>query len=258
MKNMINNLINYRHLIVELAIKDFKLRYKNSVLGFLWSLIEPLLIFTVLYIVFTNLMSIKVENYQIFLLIGIISWNMFSRGTNMGLNAIIGKSNLVKKIYFPREILVVSSCLAALFMTFLEFVVIGIFMIIFSVKLSMTAVYFPIILFFEFLLIVGISFSLSVLNVYYRDIQYIWAIIIQVGFFATPIMYPMSIIPENRVYIMMLNPMTRIIESLRGTLMYSKAPSSFDMIFIIGTVLAIIIMGYIIFLRLEPRLAEEL
>jgi lipopolysaccharide transport system permease protein len=243
---------------MKLAISDFRLRYKNSILGFLWSLIEPLLMLIVLYVIFTNLMKINVEHYQLFLLSGIISWNMLSRGTTMSLSSITGKPSLVKKVYFPREILVISSCITALLMTLLEFVIFGLFMIIFAVMPTTTAIYFPLIIFAEFLLVIGLSLGLSVLNVYYRDIQYIWAVILQIGFFATPVMYPVSIFPEKYLYIIRLNPMTRIIDMLRGSLVYSTQPNIFDIMFIVGSVCMIVVIGYLIFLRFEARLAEEL
>ncbi len=258
MKNIITNLWDYRNLTIKLAISDFKLRYKNSILGFFWSLIEPLLMLTVLYFVFSYLMRISVEHYQLFLLVGIISWNMLSRGTNMSLNSILGKPSLVNKVYFPREILVISSCITALLMTLLEFVIFGIFMIIFAVTPTITAIYFPIILFVEFILILGLSFGLASLNVYYRDVQYIWAVIIQAGFFASPIIYPMSIIPEKYVWIIKINPMTIIIDALRRSTIDSVAPIFRDIIFVIILSLAILIIGYMIFLKLEPRFAEEI
>lgn len=256
--NMIHNLWRYRHLAIKLATSDFKLRYKNSVLGFLWSLVEPLLMLVVLYVIFTNLMKVNVEHYQLFLLVGIISWNMFSRGTTMSLNSILGKPSLVKKVYFPREILVISSCITALLMTLLEFVIFGLFMIIFAVVPTITIIYFPVIILAEFLFIIGISLCLSVLNVYYRDIQYIWALVLQIGFFATPIMYPISIFPEKYLNIVKLNPMTMIVDELRGSLVYSILPTTKDIIFIIGSVFIIIAIGHFIFLRFEPKLAEEL
>ena len=164
---------NYRHLIKKIAISDFKLRYKNSVLGFLWSLAEPLLMLTVLYFVFTNLMQVNVEHYQLFLLLGIISWNMLSRGTSMSLTSILGRPGLVQKVYFPREVLVISCCITAFLMTLFEFIVFGAFMVAFKVMPGITIVYGPLVLFIEFVLILCLSLALSALNVYYRDVQYI-------------------------------------------------------------------------------------
>lgn len=258
MANTITDLWDYRNLTIKLAMSDFKIRYKNSVLGFVWSLIEPLMMLTVLYIIFSIFMRVNVEHYQIFLLVGIISWNMLSKGTTMSLNSILGKPSLVNKVYFPREILVISSCITALLMTLLEFVVFGIFMIIFAITPTITAIYFPIILFIEFVLILGLSFGLASLNVYYRDVQYIWAVIIQVGFFASPIIYPISTIPEKYVWIIKLNPMTLIIDMLRESMIYSVTPVFRDIIFIIISTSLIFIIGYIIFIKLEPRFAEEI
>jgi len=253
-----NNIWNYRHLIKKIAISDFKLRYKNSVLGFFWSLLEPLLMLIVLYVVFTNFMRVQIEHYQLFLLMGIVSWNMLSRGTTMSLNSIMGKPSLVKKVYFPREVLVISSSITALMMTLLEFIVFGIFMAVFTVMPGVTIVYFPVILFIEFILVLGLSFALASLNVFYRDIQYIWAVIIQAGFFAAPIIYPMSIIPEKYAWIIRLNPMTSIIEMLRGSVIYSTSPDIGEATFIIAAALGVLALGYFIFSRLESRFAEEM
>lgn len=255
--NIISNLWNYHHLTMKLAISDFRLRYKNSILGFFWSLAEPLLMLVVLYITFSFFMRMNVEHYQLFLLIGIISWNMLARGTGFALNSILGKPSLVNKVYFPREILIVSSCITALLMTLLEFVVFGIFMAIFAIVPTAVAVYFPLILLIQFMLVVGLSLGLASLNVYYRDVQYIWTVIIQAGFFLTPIIFPISIIPEKYVWIIKLNPMTHIIDMLRESMIYSTAPVMTDIIFTIIFALITLIIGYITFLRLEPKFAEE-
>lgn len=252
------NLWKYRDLTLKLSISEFKLRYKNSILGFFWSLAEPLLMLTVLYFVFTNLMRVNVEHYQLYLLMGIISWNMLSRGTGMSLNCILGRASLVQKIYFPREVLVISSCITAFLMTLLELIVFGIFMLFFQVMPGINMVYGPPVLFIEFLLILGISLALAALNVYYRDVQYIWAVILQAGFFATPIIYPLSIIPENYIWIIRLNPLTRIIDMLRGSIIYSNAPAISDILFITGSSIFLIIAGYLIFSKLEPGFAEEM
>ena len=127
--NHIHELYRYRDLILRLAWSDFKLRYKSSALGFFWSLLEPLLMLVVLYVVFSNLMRIQVEHYQLFLLLGIILWNFLDRGTSMSIWGIVGKPSLVQKVYFPRDILVISTCITALMMTALEFVVFIIFMV---------------------------------------------------------------------------------------------------------------------------------
>jgi lipopolysaccharide transport system permease protein len=253
-----NNILNYQHLIRKIAISDFKLRYKSTVLGFFWSLLEPLLMLVVLYVVFTNLMKMRVEHYQLFLLMGIVSWDFLAKGTGMSLNCILGKPGLVKHVYFPREVLVISSCITAFMMAMLEFLVFALFMVFFGVIPGLTVIYFPIILLIEFILILGLSFGLGALNVYYRDVQYIWAVVLQAGFFAAPIIYPMSVLPPKIASVIMLNPMTRIIGMFRDSVIYNTQLIVMDVSYALASALILLAIGYIIFRRFEPRLAEEM
>jgi lipopolysaccharide transport system permease protein len=254
----LHELWSYRDLIIRLAWSDFKLRYKSSALGFLWSLLEPLLMLVVLYVVFSNLMRVQVEHYQLFLLLGIILWNFFDRGTSMSIWGIVGKPSLVQKVYFPRDILVISTCTTALMMTALEFVVFIIFMVIFRVMPGWTVLYFPILFMFEFLIILGLSMSLSALNVYFRDVQFIWRLIVQVGFFATPILYPITIFPESVQWIVMLNPMAQIITMARDCTLYGIAPEPLNLAYLAVCTLILLWLGYAIFDRLEPKFAEAI
>ena len=254
----LHELWRYRELILQLAWSDFKLRYKNSALGFFWSLLEPLLMLLVLYVVFTNLMRIQVEHYQLFLLLGIVLWNFFDRGTSMSIFGIIGKPSLVQKVYFPRDILVISTCLTALMMTALEFVVFVIYMAAFRVMPPLTIAYFPVIFIFEFLIILGLSLALSALNVYFRDVQFIWRLIVQVGFFATPILYPITIFPEDVHWIVMLNPMARIITMLRDCVLYNISPAPSSVLYVALSAITLLVVGYLFFDHLEPGFAEAI
>lgn len=254
----LHELWNYRDLIIRLAWSDFKLRYKSSALGFFWSLLEPLLMLVVLYVVFSNLMRVQVEHYQLFLLLGIILWNFIDRGTSMSIWGIVGKASLVQKVYFPRDILVISSCTTALMMTALEFVVFIIFMVIFRVLPGWTVVYFPILFVLEFLIILGLSMTLSALNVYFRDVQFIWRLIVQVGFFATPILYPINIFPEKVRWIVMLNPMAQIITMMRDCTLYRISPDPLNLAYVAISTLALLLLGYVIFDHLEPKFAEAI
>lgn len=251
-------LVEYRDLIMRLAWSDFKLRYKSSVLGFFWSLLEPLLMLLVTYAIFSYLMKVQVEHYQLFLLLGIILWNFLDRGTTMSISGIIGKPSLVLKVYFPRDILIIATCITALMMSLLEFVVFAIFMGIFRVVPDGNILYLPLIFFFEFILILGLSLALSSLVVYFRDVQFIWRLIMQLGFFATPILYPITIFPDHLQSLVMLNPMARIITTLRGCTLYHSPPSAGDLIYVALATLLILSIGYFIFNRLEPRFAEEI
>jgi lipopolysaccharide transport system permease protein len=256
--NHLRELTGYKDLIIKLAWSDFKLRYKSSALGFVWSLLEPLLMLLVLYVVFSNLMRVQVEHYQLFLLLGIILWNFLDRGTSMSILGIIGKSSLVQKVYFPRDILVISTCITAMMMTALEFIVFVVFMAAFRVLPGSTIVYFPILLALELLTILGLSMALSALNVYFRDMQFIWRVVLQVGFFATPVIYPITIFPEKVRWIVMLNPMAQIITMMRDCVLYKIAPEPLALGYVALSMLAALVIGYLIFERLEPRFAEAI
>lgn len=212
----------------------------------------------VLYVVFSHLMRVQVENYQLFLLLGIILWNFLDRGTSMSIWGIVGKPSLVQKVYFPRDILVISTCITALMMTALEFVVFVVFMVIFRVIPGVNIAYFPIVFIFEFLIILGLSLALSALNVYFRDVQFIWRLIVQVGFFATPILYPITIFPESIRWIVMLNPMAMIITMMRDCTLYRISPMTSNLAYVAISALAMLLIGYFIFDRLEPKFAEAI
>jgi len=254
----LKELYQYRSLIWNLSISEFKLRYKNSILGYFWSLLEPLLMLTVLYLVFSNLMRVQVEHYQLFLLLGIILWNFFSRSTGIGMFSIVGKPGMIKKIYFPRDIFVISSCITALLMSLFESVVFIVFMFIFRVPISSTIIYVPLILVLLFIFSLGVSMSLSALNVYFRDMRFIWDVFMQAAFFGTPILYTLDLFPENLRTIALLNPMARIIISARNTIIYSTPATTEDMIYIGASAIFFLVLGYAVFMKLEPRFAEEI
>lgn len=249
---------NYKELIFRLAWSDFKLRYKNSLLGFVWSLLDPLLMLVVLYVVFSNLMKIQVEHYQLFLLLGIILWNFLDRGTSMSIFGIVGKPSLVQKIYFPRDILIISSCTTALMMTLLEFVVFVIFMAVFRTVPGVSALIFPLVFFCQFLIVLGLSLGLSALNVFFRDVQFIWRLIMQIGFFATPVIYPITIFPQSLQWFVLLNPMARILTISRDCILYGTAPGAADLAYVAVSSLIVLFIGYLIFDRLDPRFAEAI
>ena len=256
--NHLRELYNYRQLIWTIAWGDFKWRYKNSILGYFWSLLEPLIMLIILYVVFSNLMRVQVAYYQLFLLLGIIMWNFFVKATNFGLNAIVGKPSLVQKVYFPRDILVISGCITAMLQSLFESLVFIIFMIYFWVPISWNILYVPYILIMYFILALGVALAVSALNVYYRDIQFIWAVVLQAGFFITPILYPLSIFPPAIQNIFRLNPIAQIIVTARDSILYSVPPYLPSIIYPGLASVIVFVIGYIIFLKLEPGFAEAM
>ncbi|HMA04747.1 MAG TPA: ABC transporter permease [Methanomicrobiales archaeon] len=248
----------YRQLVWTIAWGDFKWRYKNSILGYFWSLLEPLIMFIILYIVFSNLMRVQVEYYQLFLLLGIIMWNFFTKATNLGLNAIVGKPSLIQRVYFPRDVLVIAGVITAMLQSLFESVVFILFMVYFAVPLSWNILYLLYILVIYFMLALGVALGISALNVYYRDIQFIWVVILQAGFFITPILYPLSIFSPQMQAIFRLNPIAQIIVTSRDVILYSVPPYWVSLAYAGVASLIVFIAGYVIFLKLEPRFAEAM
>jgi len=251
-------LLEYGELVRNLTIKEFKLRYRNSVLGFVWSLLNPLAMMIILTLVFSTLLRVGIENFPVFLLPALLAWRFFSISTSMSLSSVIGNSPLVTKIYFPRWLLVLSSNLANLIGSSLEFAALFPLLIFLGMKITYIALLLPVILVFEFILIIGVSLVLAPLNVYYRDVNQVWDIALQIGFFLCPIIYSISLIPERYVLAYSLNPMTRVIESIRKTLYYSTLPTLADFTIILVSGLILLLVGYLVFRKLEPRFAEEI
>jgi lipopolysaccharide transport system permease protein len=203
-------------------------------------------------------MKVQVEYYQLFLLLGIILWGFLSRATTIGMFSIVGKPGMVKKIYFPRDIFVISSCVTALLMSIFESLIFIMFMILFRVPISINLIYAPFILFCLFIISLGLSMALSALNVFYRDVQFIWQVLLQIGYFATPILYTVDIFPQELQKFVLLNPVARILISARDTIIYSSPAKTEDLLFMSLSAVIFLFVGYIIFSRLEPRFAEEI
>ncbi len=250
-------LFDYRELIKNLVITDLKVKYQSSVLGFAWSMLNPLLMMLVLYAVFSNIFRFEQEYFALYLLIGIIAWRFLANGTMTAMTSIVGKSNLVTKIYIPREILPLSLTMSAFISSILEFIVMVPLLIIFGASLSATVLLFPLVHALYFLIVFGISLLLACLYVYFRDLNQIWDILLQVGFYASPIIYPLSLVPENYISYYMLNPITRLMAMYRDILLYNNVPSASDFLLVAGSGLMFLIIGSVVFKRLSPRFAEE-
>ena len=239
-------------LIKELTVSEFKLRYKNSVLGFFWSLLKPLAMLTTLYIVFRIFIKIDSEQYSLFLLLGIILWNFFSESTVFGLNSIVSKSGIVKKMNFKYGILIISACLVSFLSFLLNFMVFAIFLLFIKGLPSLISLFiiFPVMALF--LLSLGASFALATFFIKYRDIGYLWDIILQIGFWISPIAYPIEIIPAKYLNIYMLNPLANLITISRGIVLDNKFPNPKMMLTSFITLLIILMLGYAIY-KLKHR-----
>ncbi|HMR00857.1 MAG TPA: ABC transporter permease [Candidatus Gracilibacteria bacterium] len=245
-------------IIKELVISDFKLRYQGSYLGYFWTLIKPLLLFGVIYTVFTFFMPVAVENYAIYLLLGVLIWNFFSESTLIGMNTFLSKRDLVTKIYFSRAALVYASTISSLITLLLNLVIFFFFLAIAGVAPGWEALFFILYLAEMYLIATGITFVLASLTIHFRDLQHIWEILLQIGFWLTPIIYPITVVPFEYHSLIFLNPWARIIEYSRDIFIRHHIPSLYlNIILFIGTVI-IFALGYAIFKTQENKIAEKL
>lgn len=207
-----------RALLSELVRTDFKLRYQGSILGYMWSILKPLLLFVILYIVFVYFLKIgkDVPHFPVYLLLGIVLWNFFTEMTVQSLGSIVGRGDLIRKIRIPRWMIVFSSSISATINLCLSLVVVAIFAIINGVELTPYVLLLPLNILFIYLFALGLSFFLAAAYVKFRDISYIWEVVLQAGFYATPIIYPLSMIDSVLVQkILLLNPMAMAIQDAR-------------------------------------------
>ena len=218
----ISNIISRRNRILlrELVITDFKLRYQGSVLGYAWSVLKPLFLFAILFVVFDRFLRLgrDIENFPIYLLLGIVLWTFFAEATNLGLQSIISRGDLIRKINFPKYIIVVSGTVSSLINLLLNLLVVFIFTLFSSIHLSWeTLLLIPLIIEL-YVFALAIAFFLAALNVKLRDVGYLWEIFMQAAFYATPVLYPLQMVyaqHEVIARILLINPVAQIIQDAR-------------------------------------------
>lgn len=247
-----------RSIIWDFAILDLKIRYKNSVLGFAWNFIEPLLLLLVLYIVFSSILKTNIENFPLYLLLGLILWQMLDRGSSFGLNSTLSKGSILTQINIPAVVPPISAALTSLIMLTFELIIFGIFLVAFQFVPPLTILILPLIVLLEFVLVLGLALPLSVLNIKFRDIQFIWVILIRAGFFLHPIFYRSEILPEEIQSILVYSPMVQILNLARDVTLYGELPTTENLIIALGTTFVIFVLGYGIFKKLSSRIIEEL
>lgn len=255
-------------LLSELVRTDFKLRYQGSVLGYAWSLLKPLLLFAILYVVFVKFLRIgdDVPHFPIYLLLGMVLWNFFTEATSQSLTSIVARGDLVRKIKIPRWIIILSASVGALINLGLNLIVVGIFMIFNHVDIHASALLLPLFIIEIYLFSLGMSLILSTLFVKFRDVAYIWEVILQAGFYMTPILYPLAVITNETIQkLILLNPMAQAIQDARFALV-TKAPQNITIwrIFDGGwyalipfSIIVIALVGGIILFRKESKYFAE-
>lgn len=226
----------YRYSIIllkQLVKTDFKLRYQGSVLGYAWSLLRPLFLFMILYVVFGVFLKAKgnppIPHYPVYLLLGIVLWNYFAEVTAGSVGSIVGKGELLRKINFPKYVIILAGSFSAFINLLINFVVIGIFMVFGHVGLTWHAIIIVPLIAELFVFSIALAFFLSALYVRFRDVSYIWEVVLQGAFYATPILYPLSLIPDRAAKILLLNPMAQIIQDARHVLVTPRAQTIYQM-----------------------------
>lgn len=252
------NLYEYRELLKSSIKKDVGGKYKNSVLGVLWSFLYPLLQIAVYAIVFPLIMRSNMENYTVFVCCGLIPWNFFSTAISRSSFTMIENGNILKKVYFPREILPISVVTSEAVNFVISTIIILAFVLGTGMGLTWYVIFYPVILLIQYILLIGISLFVSSITVYFRDLQHFNGIALQLLFYATPIVYATNIIPESYQWILRLNPMTFIIDGYRSIFYYQQQPDFISLGITLLVSLILCVVGYLLFSKLQKRFAEEL
>ena len=218
---LLNELYAYREMIVSLVRKDLRGRYKGSVLGFLWTFINPLLQLMVYTVVFSVIMRAGIDKFYLFLFVALVPWIFFSSAITGGATSILSQQDMVKKIYFPRQVLPISYVTSSFVNMLLCFLVIFCVLIITGFGINLNALlYLPVVMIVEYILALGIGLLSAALTVYFRDLEYILGIVTMAWMYLTPVMYSVDLVPEQLLPIFNLNPMTPIIIVYRDILYY--------------------------------------
>jgi ABC-2 type transport system permease protein len=258
----------FLHLTWTLAVTDFKLRFFGSILGYFWQLMRPLMLFAVLYFVFTEFVRIgqAAPNFAVVLLLGIVTFTFFADATSGAITSVVDRENLVRKIHFPRMVIPVSVVLTAYFNFLVNLFAVAVFALISGVTPRLTWLEFPVMILLLGLWAVGLAMLLSALYVKARDVHPVWEVVTQAMFYAAPVIYPIEAIPKPAWgHLVMLNPLAVIIEQNRHAVIDPGAPTatgamaaSWNIVVPAAIVLVSIALGFWVFNREAPHIAESI
>ncbi len=256
--NVFKELYNYRELLKTNIKKEIRGKYKGSWLGVIWTFLNPLLMLAVYAFVFPYILRVEVDNYTIFMIVALIPWNFFTTALITGTSSVTMNGAILKKVYFPREIIPLSVTTSQLINFLITCIIMFIFILVSGVGFSVHLLLFPVLVLIEYILILGLNFILSAVTVFVNDIAHFVQIAMTLGFYGTPIVYLSNMIPDKFQWVMHANPMAVLVEAYRSILYYHQIP---DLKWLgIWTVLSVIILvvGYLIFKKLEKTFVEEL
>ncbi|MCF0259071.1 MAG: ABC transporter permease [Erysipelotrichaceae bacterium] len=257
---LFKEIYQYRELLYTSIKKDIRGKYKGSVLGILWSFLNPLLQVFVYYLVFPYLMGNVIDNYLIYLITGLIPWTFFLTTVQQGTRAIKDNAGIVKKVYFPREILLISQVCSGLINFFISCIIILIFCLGAGVGISIHVLAVPVIAVVQALLTLGIILILSAVEVYIQDLEYIVQFVLQMGFYAAPVIYPLKMFSKAGILLTIIkcNPLTLLLNGYRNCFLYHAWPNWFALAAVLLLALIVCAVGFWVFGSLQKNFAEEL
>lgn len=254
----IKSIYDYRDMVYSLVKRELRGRYQKSVLGMLWTFLNPFFQIVIYTIVFTLIFPSNIENYYIYLMTGIIPWNFFTEALGQGTGCIVCNSDMTKKIYFPREVLTIASVTAKFVNMLLASIVVFGFLVFSRVGITWHLLLVPFVMLAEYMIALGFTLFFSAVTVYLRDMEYIVGVLLQAWIWATPIMYAINGIPTFVGHILLANPMTLVIESYHNLLYYHQLPTILTWVGMYVFGIVILVIGEIVFTHLEGNFAEEL
>lgn len=255
---VLKELYSYRELLKTNIKKEIRGKYKGSWLGVIWTFLNPLLMLAVYSFVFPYILRVNVENYTIFMIVALIPWNFFTTAIQTGTGSVVANGNILKKVYFPREIIPISITTSQLVNFLITCIIMFLFILFSGVGFSIHILLFPVLILIQYIITLALTFILSAITVFVRDIDHFVSVVLMLAFYATPIVYQASMLPDKFQWILRFNPMAQLIEAYRAILYYHKMP---DMKVVgMWAFLSIIlfILGHFIFKRLEKSFVEEL
>lgn len=259
MINRIKEIYAYRDMIYSLVRRELRGRYKGSVLGFLWTYINPLCQIIVYSIVFRIIFRVNIDKFYLYLIIGMMPWTFFNSSVQGGSTCIRAQSDMVKKIYFPREVIPISYVTSTFVNMLLSFIIV--FFAVFAAGYGINVrviFYLPLIMIIQYIFVLGIALFVSSITVYFRDLEQIVSVLMMAWIYGTPIMYNMEYVPEQYRSLLVLNPMTPIVEIYHQILYYRVTPTTNYWIIAGGASVFTFAVGLVTFEKLDRNFAEEM
>lgn len=259
MLQRIKSIYDYRDMIYSLVRRELRGRYKGSILGFLWTYINPLCQVIVYSAVFSVIFKIDIDKFYLYLIVGMMPWTFFQSSIQGGASCIRGHADMIKKIYFPREVVPISFVTSTFVNMLLSFIIVFLTLCVAQWGVDpVTLLFLPLIMIVEYLLTLGLTMIFAAISVYFRDMEQIIGVLMMAWIYITPIMYDVSYIPEQLRTIFFLNPMTPIIIVYHDILYYKQIPTVENLAHAGLVSLVIFVIGFVVFAKLERNFAEEM